>query len=242
MSWGRVQNLQSESLSTNKPDSATYKKIKSMDGDGKRMKRKISIVLFGISFLIAILGEVYLLNALEPQLFSILLIGAVIIVTGYLFFGSVGEYISDSIKRKELLWEEIQRQEAEKWDARYTELLNLQKATYAALKKSDVKMEGELKELSEEVEKLVRQQNRIMEGQKRALNISVNHSRAHTKTIIETVKEECGKIKENSASEKNYEDGSIEEKAESEIKPLYEDPNAALSTDEIASLFKNYGK
>lgn len=31
-------------------------------------------------------------------------------------------------------------------------------------------------------------------------------------------------------------------KAELEIKPLYDDPNAALSKDEIAKLFESYGQ
>ena len=104
------------------------------------MKRKTSIILFGTSFLIAILGEAYLLNVAKPHVFSIIGIGIVVILTGYLFFDSIWEHILGNNKKKELIREEIIRQEAEKWDIRYTELLNIQKSTYAATKKSQVKL------------------------------------------------------------------------------------------------------
>lgn len=113
------------------------------------MKRKVSIILFGVSFLVAILGEAYLLNESSPHLFSIIGIGVVIILTGYLFFDSIVEYFTDNGKKKELLWEERIRSESEKWDARYTELLNIQKATYSALKKCDIKLQEQLKNLSD---------------------------------------------------------------------------------------------
>ncbi|NLO09758.1 MAG: hypothetical protein GX129_07775 [Clostridiales bacterium] len=193
------------------------------------MKRKVSITLFGVSFLIAILGEAYLFNVSQPHIFSITGIGIVVILTGYLFFDSIWEHISSINKKKELLWEEMIRQDAEKWDSRYTELLNIQKATYTALKKSDTKLEEQLEELSIRLTQIIQLQNKAMEGQMKALNIAVNYSKEHTKELIEAIKEE-GKVNE-----------SNKEKAESEIKPLYDDPNAALTADEIAQLFESYG-
>ena len=64
------------------------------------MKRKVCIILFGTSFLVAILGEAYLLNAAQPHIFSIIGIGIVVILTGFLFFDSVWEYISSEISKK----------------------------------------------------------------------------------------------------------------------------------------------
>lgn len=231
------------------------------------MKSKASIILFGISFLVAILGEAYLLNVSQPHVFSIVGIGIVVILTGYLFFDSIWEHISSLSKKKELLSQEMGYQEAEKWNNRYTELLNIHKATYAALKKSDIRVQEDIKVLSDKLSQVVQLQSKVMEGQTKALNITVNYSREHTKELIEAIKEECKGINyeeqlssilsllerhqatfsEDNITERFEEvinNGSniVKEKAESEITPLYDDPNAALTADEIAKLFENYGK
>lgn len=221
--------------------------------------KKASILLFGISFLIAILGEVYLLNMPQPHILSIITIGIVVILTGYLFFDSIWEYISSVLKSKRLLWDERWRQNEEERDTAYTELLNIQKATYSALKKSDIKIQEDIKEISDQLTHIIQLQNKAMDGQKKALNISVNYSKEHTKELIQAIKEECKGINyeeqlssiisllqnyQNSESDnKTVNSEKIEEeKAELEISPLYDDPNAALSRDEIANLFDNYGK
>ncbi|HHT87621.1 MAG TPA: hypothetical protein GX002_01200 [Clostridiales bacterium] len=196
------------------------------------MKRKVCIILFGTSFLVAILGEAYLLNAAQPHIFSIIGIGIVVILTGFLFFDSVWEYISSEISKKELLREKEASQYSEKLDERCSELLNIQKATYAALKKSDIKLQEEIKELSEKLTQVIRTQNKIMNGQAKALNIILNYSKKHAKEIIRAI------IEEQRGSDNN----STTDKAESEITPLYDDPNANLTVDEIAHLFENYGK
>lgn len=148
------------------------------------MKSKLSIILFGISFLIAILGEAFLLNVPNPDIFSIIGIGIVVILTGYLWFDSIWEHISSRNKKIMKLWEEARRQEAEKWESQYTELLKIQKATYSALKKSIIKMEDDLNQI-------IQLQNKMIEGQIKGLNISVNYGREHSKEIIEAIKKEC---------------------------------------------------
>ena len=205
------------------------------------MKRKISIILFGEGFLIAILGEAYLLNAPQLHIFSIVGIGIVVILTGYLFFDSIWEYISSTNKKRDLLWEELLRQDAQKWDSRYTELLNLQKATYTALKKSDTKLEKQIEELSDKLTQITQLQNKAMEGQMKALNISVNYSKVHLKELLEAIKEEKREEQKEELKEELKEEQN-DEKAESEISPLYDDPNAALTSEEIEKLFNNYGK
>ncbi|TAH68324.1 MAG: hypothetical protein EWM47_08185 [Anaerolineaceae bacterium] len=205
------------------------------------MKRKAGIILFGISFLVAILGEAYLLNVSQPHVFSIIGIGIVVILTGYLFFDSIWEHISASNKKKELLWDEAERLDSEKWDSRYTELLNIQKATYTALKKGNLKLEEDIKELSDRLSQIIQLQNKAIEGQKKALSISVNYSKEHTKELIEAIKEESMRNLAASSIE-SYVEANDYEKAESEIIPLYDDPNAALTADEIAKLFDSYGK
>lgn len=184
------------------------------------MKGKISILLFGGSFIIAILGEAYLLNVPQPHLFSIIGIGIVVVLTGYLFFDSIWEHISDNKKKREMLWMELIKQETEKWDNRYTELLNIQKATYVALKKSYAGLEEQIKELSD---KLI--QSTPLQKEE---NILQEDNMLQEENIIQ---------EDNIIQKEDH-----KEKAELEIKPLNDDPNAALSADEIQQLFNNYGQ
>lgn len=133
------------------------------------MKRKTSIILFGISFLVALLGEAYLLNVVKPHVFSIIGIGIVVILTGYLFFEAIWDHMSNSNKNKNYLWGEAGKLDSEKWESRYIELLNIQKATYTALKKTDARLQQQADELSDKLEQLTQLQNKVIEGQRKAL-------------------------------------------------------------------------
>jgi len=148
------------------------------------MKSKLSIMLFGLSFLIALLGEAYLLTSPRRDLFSITGIGIVVILTGYLWFDTLWEYISGKYHENALLWEKSRKLEAEKWNTIHTEILNIQKATYSALKKSVIKTEADLNRIINLLEK-------IDEGQSKTLNITVNCSKEQSKEIIEAIREEC---------------------------------------------------
>lgn len=185
------------------------------------MKRKLTIILFGASFLIAILGEAYLLNMPEPDTFSIIGIGIVVLLTGYLLFDSIWELISSGGKNIKHIWEERKLQDLEKENARYTELLNVQKATYAALKKSNLKMQEELLDLANRISALENAYYKgiktIIQEQNKALN---KYSKEHTKELLEAI----NNITSNIANKE-------EEEAELEIIPLYDDPNAALTPD-----------
>lgn len=231
------------------------------------MKVKTSIILFGISFLLAILGEAYLLNVSHPHLFSIVGIGIVVILTGCLFFDSIWNHISNFNRKKEQLSEEEAKLVADKWDSRYTELLNIQKATYAALKKRDIKIQEDINIITDSLAQIIELQSKAMDGQKKALNISVNYSREHKKELIDAIKEECKDINYDEQLSsiltllqnhhgslemgnttgtyeevENSESNAEEKKAESDVIHLYDDPNAALTADEIAKLFENFGK
>ncbi len=204
------------------------------------MKKDKSVILFGLSFIIALLGEVYLLNMNHIDNFSVVGIGIVVILTAYLWMDSIMDLISSK----------NQVNDNEK-DSSYTELLNIQKATYAALKKSNQKME-------EEIDQIKEAQQKALDGQIKALNISVNYNKENTKELIKAIKEECKGINyeeelmaifahlENYNQEKAEKEEKAEkdekEEAELEITPLYDDPNAALSVDEIAKLFNSYGR
>ncbi len=118
------------------------------------MKEKTIILLFGLCFLISLLGEIYLINASNPHAFSIIGIGIVVVLTGYLWIDSIWEYVSNIINKNKLMYEDLIKQENEKWEARYTELLKIQKATYVAVKKSDLKLQEEIKNLSDRIASL----------------------------------------------------------------------------------------
>ena len=118
------------------------------------MKEKTIILLFGLCFLISLLGEIYLLNASNPHAFSIIGIGIVVVLTGYLWIDSIWEYVSNIINKNKLMYEDLIKQENEKWEARYTELLKIQKATYVAVKKSVLKLQEEIKNLSDRIASL----------------------------------------------------------------------------------------
>ena len=118
------------------------------------MKEKTIVLLFGLCFLISLLGEIYLLNASNPHAFSIIGIGIVVVLTGYLWIDSIWEYVSNIINKNKLMYEDLIKQENEKWEARYTELLKIQKATYVAVKKSDLKLQEEIKNLSDRIASL----------------------------------------------------------------------------------------
>ncbi|CRZ35679.1 hypothetical protein DFR55_1241 [Herbinix hemicellulosilytica] len=148
------------------------------------MKSKISIILFGAGFIIAILGEAYLLNAPKQDFFSIIGIGIVVILTGYLWFDSVWEHISGRYKKTLLLWDEARKLDAKKRDVALTEMLNIQKATYAALKKSINRTEEELKQICT----LLKNEK---EGQINNRNIPANISYQDSKEIIEAVRGIC---------------------------------------------------
>ena len=79
-----------------------------------------------------------------------------------------------------------------------------------SFKKDDIKLQEEIKELSEKLTQVIRTQNKIMNGQTKALNIILNYSKKHAKEIIRAI------IEEQRGSDNN----STTDKAESEITPV----------------------
>jgi hypothetical protein len=105
-------------------------------------------------------------------------------------------------------------------------------------------------------------QKKSLEGQKNALNLEINYNKENTKQLIKVLREESSRINpkelnllQESSILKNsiLENSGIElpmQGKEEEITlpeapavvPLYDDPNKALTPDEIASLFASFGK
>lgn len=220
--------------------------------------KKIGIVLFGLFFLSSLLTEIYLFHVPGMDLFSILGIGAVVLITGVLWYDSIFDRIKKGSQNAKFVFDQMYREETEKWDVRYSELLNLHKATYTALKKSNLEMRQKLEELSGKLEvleknhanatqRVVELQHKSMEGQKKALNIEINHSRENTKQLLDAIEASFQeKFLDNNYNKKAPENdlagASDSDITDRKIIPLYNDPNKELTRDEIAELFKNYGK
>ena len=166
------------------------------------MKLKLNWVFFSSFFLAALLAELYCLFVLEADLFTISGLGTVILISLYLLLDSIRGQWRQSKEKTFFYLEQLYREEAEKRDTRYTELLNIQKASYTSAKKNAARLEEKIDELilrlqslessnSEALHKVVTLQKKLMDGQKNALNIEVNYHKENTKTLIAAIKEEA---------------------------------------------------
>lgn len=279
------------------------------------MKKRLNTVFFSICFLAALIAEAYCIIALEGEPISTAGMGVVALIMGYLLLDTIrGQWKQGGDKLKFYL-EQIYREEAEKWNERYTEILNLQKASYAATKKRELRTDEKYEELlirlssleknhTAALHKIAELQKKLMDGQKNALNIEVNYNKENTKLLIKTLREELGKLnqeeqlslilaalqqggteylkkdtedimikdegpdvsledwmksepedgndavgteespeqEEGMPEEETLEAELPEEETAPTITPLYDDPNKALTPDEIAALFASFGK
>lgn len=232
------------------------------------MNKRMNTVFFGICFLAAILTETYFIQLQNGDILSVAGIGAVVLLTGYLLLGSIRDlWIKNSEKMKFVL-DKIYQEETQKWDERYTELLNMQKATYTATKKNTAMLQEQLDNISSRLEafekssekaslKMTELQKKSLEGQKNALNLEINYNKENTKQLIKVLREESSRI--NPKELNLIQDNSIQENSSMELPikgneeeislpeapavvPLYDDPNKALTPDEIAGLFASFGK
>lgn len=184
------------------------------------MKKKLNILFFGVCFLAAILAEVYCIRVLENDLFSIIAIGFVVLITGYLFMDSIRSTIIQWGKDTRFFFDRMYREETDKWNNRYTETVNLQKATYIALKKNSTVLSEQLKEVllrmneleenyNNEIHKITELQRKVLEGQKNALNLEINYNRENTKQLIHALREEGDKTDQKELLQKIWEELEI---------------------------------
>ncbi|HWT73157.1 MAG TPA: hypothetical protein VN258_00315 [Mobilitalea sp.] len=300
------------------------------------MKKWMNTLFLGSSFIAAILIEAYSISILGNLLIAAGL-GVIVLITGYLLMDSIRNQIQQGSEAAKFYIDRIMGEESDKWNERYSELLNLQKANYTATKKNSAILEKKFEEVLLKIEtledinvkaqqKILDLQGKALEGQKNALNYEINYNRESAKQIIEALHEEAKNndvqdqldgiialldiqsqlIKEsnnrtdttihnatrpqpklvNKYIEDDFEynnianndpdisvdseyanltdmenasesDWSFPEESDSEalnstgamneeekptIIPLYDDPNKALTTDEIASLFASFGQ
>lgn len=172
------------------------------------MKRKLNIVFFSICFLASLLAEAYCFQVLRGDLFSIVGIGFVVLITGYLLLDTIRSKMQRSVKDAKFYFDRMYREETEKWTGRYTEIANLQKATYTAAKKNTATISEQFDEAllrldtiesnnAKEFLRINELQKKALEGQKNALNLEVNYNKENTKQLIHVLREEGNKTEQN---------------------------------------------
>ncbi|HHX12967.1 MAG TPA: hypothetical protein GX731_09095 [Clostridiales bacterium] len=205
------------------------------------MLKKINSIFFGLFFLIALILEIFVIYKFDGDLFTTIGIGLVVLITGYIFMDTVRSQVQESISNIKLDLEKSQKEELDIIKKELKQLLDIQKASYTATKKNAFMLK------------------KTMEGQKNALNLELNHNKESTRQLIEVFKienikieqhqEELKKIlarledkKPSETNDSNNSNQKFSEDNKEVIEPLYDDPNKALTADEITSLFEAYGK
>lgn len=230
------------------------------------MKNKLNIGFFSICLIASLIAESYFIYSRDW--FSIIGIGAVGLILGYLLIDSIRTKWKQTMdKLKNII--EIYEKQANQENDRYKEAYNLQKATYTVLKKNTLLLNQKYDELSNRLdsfekknEQMLKLQRKALEGQKNALNIEVNYNKENTEHLIRTIREEIKDIitkqkmtdletiENRFISEDSYE---INNKAQAEIDkpepsdqsniiPPYKDPYKELTREEIDQLFSSYDK
>lgn len=215
------------------------------------MLKWMNTIFLSICFLAAFLVETYFIQRQGQDLLTIIGIGMVVLILGYLILDSLRNQWKAGIENTKLIADKTFQEESEKWDERFSELEQLQKANYVATKKNAMLIEQmediqeRLKNQENMIQRLLELQKKSMEGQKNALNMEMNFSKDNTKRIIKVIRSEAEKLKSDQQIQQSQEPllQTGEEKAapaKKTVVPLYEDPNKNLTADEIASLFESY--
>lgn len=298
------------------------------------MKKWMNTIFFGSCFIVAIILETYGMVVWDGNLFSVIALGVVVLITGYLFMDAIRSRLKQGSEDAKFYFDKVLGEESEKRTERHTEIVNLQKASYTATKKNAVLLTEQFTEVltrlealeennSRMLQRIIELQRTSLEGQKNALNLEISYAKENTRKIIEALKEDNSDqnlsnqlsgvllaMKENNrllgehmlqeertgehfrTNEMNAEtydtnlgtswqpsisgftedtgfeetaeipeenapetDWSLQDEAEPEadnsvdsvedeekiVIPLYDDPNKALTADEIAKLFASFG-
>jgi len=163
------------------------------------MKKKANIVLFSSCFIIAVILEAYCIQVFNGDLFSVIGIGVVVLITGYLLMDSISTKIFSENQKIMYYMDHNFSEQADKWNERYSSLVDIQKATYTATKKNTAMTMEQFESIllrletlennnAKTLQKMMELQKKSLEGQKKALNIEVNYGRDNTTQIVELLK------------------------------------------------------
>jgi hypothetical protein len=171
------------------------------------MSKKLNTVFFGLCLLTAFILEVYCIYILDGDLFTVIGIGVVVIIIGYLFFDSLRIRWNESFHNMKNDVEKMHQEELEAIKKDLSLLCDLQKATYSATKKNEKFLQEEIKgildhlsalqkEHGKTIEEIVKLQRKSMEGQKNALNLNLNYSKENTQQLMDVFQEESTKLEQ----------------------------------------------
>lgn len=236
------------------------------------MKKWMNSMFFGSCFIAAVLLEVFCILILDGDVFSVAALGIVILITGYLLMDSLRSSVRKGSENAKFYIDHVMGEQMEKWNEKYKELMNLQKAIYTATKKNTAYLTEQLEALQTRLEalennndkaakRITELQKKALEGQKNALNLELAYMKENTKHLTGYIKKLRGSLreqtqaleKENNQAPETDQPPMAEPVTEADnqtdiidksrtVTPLYEDPNKNLTADEIAALFASFGK
>lgn len=162
------------------------------------MKKWLNTLFFGSCFITSLILEMYCILIFEGNPISASALGIVVLIMGYLFMDSIRSWLIKSSNDMKFYYDHIMKEEMERWNERYTEINNLQKATYTATKKTAElladRMEVVLQRLDDledkndkALQRMLGLQKKSLEGQKTALNLEINYNKENTNRILEAL-------------------------------------------------------
>lgn len=167
------------------------------------MKKKLNTVFFSLFFLCSVVAEAYFIRTSSGDYVSVIGIGIVLLISGYLLMDSIRSKLAEQGKGIRSYVDRMYQEETQRRTEQLTELINLQKATYMATKKNTSAITdqlAQLEELLERVEGLERENGKVLEGleilqkkslegQRNALNLEINYSKENTKQLMRVLRE-----------------------------------------------------
>jgi hypothetical protein len=167
------------------------------------MKKKLNTVFFSLFFLCSAVAEAYFIRTSSGDYVSVIGIGIVLLISGYLLMDSIRSKLAEQGKGIKSYVDRMYQEETQRRTEQLTELINLQKATYMATKKNTSAITdqlAQLEELLERVEGLERDngkaleglellQKKSLEGQRNALNLEINYNKENTKQLMRVLRE-----------------------------------------------------
>ncbi len=159
------------------------------------MNKRMNIIFFSICFIASIMAEAYCFLILKGELISSAGIGIVVLINGYLLLDSIRSTLKTQSEMFRFYLDHFARDEMQKWNEKYTEITNLQKASYTVSKKHQEMFLKQSEEMLrrmetienrniEELQKIIILQEKTMEGMKKALQMSVNYNRENTRQMV----------------------------------------------------------
>lgn len=164
------------------------------------MKKRLNIMFFSLCFLGTVIAETYFIQTDAGDHFSVIALGVVVLITGYLLMDSIRGRILEGSKGIKVYIDQMYLEEKERLNEHYQEVQNLQKAAYTAVKKNTATISEKLEELIDRVDSLEDNQARALqklgdlqlkalEGQKKALSLEINYNKENTKQLMKTIRE-----------------------------------------------------